>query len=99
MVELESGDLPQASEKLWGASAQALKSLAERRGWRHGSHSEFYKIMRRIRDEVADPDLMNRNFDTANHLHVNFYENRLDEVDVRMRAKDVRDFIDTLSRM
>ena len=99
MIELEAGDLRQASEKLWGASAQALKSLAERRGWRHGSHSEFYKIMRRIRDELEEPDAMVRNFDTATHLHVNFYENRLDELDVRIRAQHVRAFIDTLTHL
>ena len=28
MVELEAGDLRQASEKFWGAAAQVLKSFA-----------------------------------------------------------------------
>ena len=45
MVELEAGDLLQASEKLWGAAAQALKSVAERRGLKHDSHAQFYNIM------------------------------------------------------
>ena len=38
MVKLEAGDLLQASEKLWGAAAQALKSVAERRGLKHDAH-------------------------------------------------------------
>ena len=33
--ELADGDLPQASEKGWGATAQILKAIAERRGWEH----------------------------------------------------------------
>lgn len=96
MVELDAGDLRQASEKLWGASAQALKSLAERRGWRHGSHREFYRIMRRLEDEIDDPDF-SLQFSTANELHTNFYENWLDESQIRRRAPYVRDFIDRLA--
>ncbi len=99
MIELEAGDLRQASEKLWGASAQALKSLAERRGWRHGSHGEFYRIMRRARDEFEDPEMMVVNFDSATQLHINFYENWLDENDIRIRAERVRYFINRISQL
>ena len=31
--ELATGDLPQASEKGWGATAQILKAVAEQRSW------------------------------------------------------------------
>lgn len=99
MVELDAGDLRQASEKLWGASAQALKSLAERRGWRHGSHGEFYRIMRRLRDEFEDPDIMALRFDAATQLHINFYENWLEEADIRTRAGHVYRFVEDLARV
>ena len=33
--ELERGDTRQASEKGWGAAAQMVKDVAERRGWEH----------------------------------------------------------------
>ena len=98
MVELDAGDLRQASEKFWGASAQALKSLAERRGWRHGSHREFYRIMRRLVDETGDPELR-LEFAFANELHINFYENWLDEVQIRQSASYIRDFIERLARI
>ena len=98
MIELEAGDLRQASEKLWGASAQALKSLAERRGWRHGSHGEFYKIMRRLRAEFETSEL-DQHFAFANELHINFYENWLDETEIRIRARNVRAFIDALAQI
>ena len=98
MVELDAGDLRQASEKLWGASAQALKSLAERRGWRHGSHGEFYRIMGRLEDEIDEPEFRLQ-FSAANELHINFYENWLDENQIRSRAPHIREFINILARV
>ena len=96
MVELDAGDLRQASEKLWGTAAQALKSLAERRGWRHGSHGEFYRIIRRIVDETDERDLLEL-FNSATLLHVNFYENWLDEIQIRQFAEDVSIFVERLA--
>ena len=96
MNELDVGDLRQASEKLWGAAAQALKSLAERRGWRHGSHGEFYKIIRRLRDE-RDVTGLTQQFAFASELHTNFYENWLDESEIRERANQVQEFVETLA--
>ena len=98
MFELDTGDTRQASEKLWGAAAQALKSLAERRGWRHGSHAEFYRIMRRLVDETGDVTLRQQ-FAFANELHINFYEDWLDEVQIRESADYIRDFVDGLARL
>ena len=93
MVELESDDLIQASDKLWGAAAQALKSVAEQRGWKHNSHAHFYNIVADLGKETDSQDLR-RGFDTATHLHVNFYENHMSSTDIRERLADVRRFID-----
>ncbi len=93
--ELDSGDVRQSSEKFWGAAAQALKSAAERRGWGHGSHAQFYGIVRRLSNELDDDDLR-RYFAVAAELHSNFYENWLEEGDVRTRAEDVRELINRL---
>ncbi len=98
MVELDAGDLRQASEKLWGASAQALKSLAERRGWRHGSHGEFHRILRRLRSEM-DVTELRQQFAFASELHTNFYENWLDETEIRESAVHVRDFVDNVAEI
>ena len=35
---LAAGDRVQASEKGWGAVAEAIKSIAEERGWYHQGH-------------------------------------------------------------
>lgn len=98
MVELDAGDLRQASEKFWGASSQALKSLAERRGWRHGSHGEFYRIMRQLRNEM-DVTELTQQFAFASELHTNFYENWFDETDIRERVVHVRNFVDNMAEI
>ncbi len=96
--ELDEGDLLQASEKLWGAAAQALKSVAERRGWKHDSHAQFYNIMAALERET-DSDRLRRDFGIAAELHTNFYENWLNEDQIRRRAEDVRHFIRQLDRL
>ena len=98
VVELEGGDLLQASEKLWGAAAQALKSVAERRGWRHNSHAQFYNIMAQIENEAQSPEIR-RDFSSASELQTNFYENWLDEDQIRRRAEDVLHFIEQLNSL
>lgn len=87
--ELSAGDLAQASEKGWGATAQLLKAIAEQRGWEHHRRRHYHRIISRLRAETGDGDIR-RLFDTASALHENFYENdtpadevgeRLDEVE------------------
>lgn len=98
MDELDEGDLIQASEKLWGAAAQALKSVAERRGWKHDSHAQFFNVLAALRDET-EYEALRLYFDAASQLHTNFYENWLDEVGIRERAEDVRRFINEMDAL
>ena len=37
--ELARGELEEASNKLWGAAAHAIKAVAESRGWEHYAHA------------------------------------------------------------
>ena len=83
LVELEAGDLRQASEKLWGAAAQVLKSFAERNGWEHKT-----RIPRlRCQSFEADANLaiprIGEWFLACGALHGNFYENWMNEFDIR----------------
>ena len=41
----------QASEKGWGAAAQALKAVAEERGWNHNGHGLIVDIAKQVSDE------------------------------------------------
>ena len=85
--EFEKGDLGQASNKAWGATALALKSIAERRGWNHNKHGLLYDISGQMADELGQPELRIM-FRSANAMHQNYYEDW-------MAVDEVRDGIET----
>ncbi len=87
-LELEAGDLIQASEKYWGAAAQSLKAIAQNRGWEHNSHAHFYRIVRNLIDETGDNELFDL-FNAANLLHSNFYENWMDATEILRLSSQV----------
>ena len=93
--ELAAGDLPQASEKGWGATAQILKAIAEQRGWEHNRHRHYHRIISRLRAETSDGDIR-RLFNTASALHENFYENDMETDDVADGLDDVEALMDKL---
>ena len=72
--ELADSDLPQASEKGWGATVQILKAVAEQRGWEHSRHRHHLVTANRLRSETGDADIRHF-FNSASALHENFYEN------------------------
>ncbi len=81
-AELERGDLRQASEKAWGAAAQAVKAVGEERGWNHSGHAMLFDIVAQVNDERRRRRI-SRLFIAANQLHINFYEDLMEEEDVR----------------
>ena len=93
--ELAVGDLPQASEKGWGATAQILKAIAEQRGWEHNRHRHYLVTVSRLRAETGDGDIR-RLFNTASALHENFYENEMIADDVADGLDDVEALMDKL---
>ena len=86
--ELANGDHLQASEKAWGAVAHRLKSIAIRRGWRHGGHRDFYLIIRRLESEMVDAEMLAKLFRVADSLHANFYTDFLTVQSVRGKIED-----------
>ncbi len=94
-AELEAGDLPQASEKGWGAAAQMLKAIADQRGWEHSRHRHFLKIASRLRAQTGNSDIR-RLFSVAETLHGNFYENELAEADISESLDEVGQLLDVL---
>lgn len=75
---LTEDDLPQASEKGWGAAAVAVKAVAESRGWRHEGHRELWWALEQLANETRDGE-MRRQFGLAGALHTNYYEAWLTE--------------------
>jgi hypothetical protein len=94
-IELEQGDLRQASEKGWGAVAQMLKSIAEQRGWDHKGHRLIRRAASRLADETGDNEIR-RLYRVADSLHINFYEDLDTTADVESGLEDVRRLLDKL---
>ena len=93
---LADGDLLQASEKGWGATARMVKAVAETRGWRHSSHGDLYRAIDDLADELSDQRLQNL-FRSASALHQNFYEGYMPEATVADALKDVEEITSRLS--
>ncbi len=87
--ELRKGDLMQACEKAWGAAAHSLKSIAERRGWRHDTHAALFRVARNIAREAGDPEIRTQ-FNSANGMHKNFYEGWMSEEYIEGGIEDVK---------
>jgi len=96
--ELAQGDLRQASEKGWGAAAQMVKAVAERRGWEHNGHAFLFEAVRRVVNETRDTRV-GELFHIANSLHINFYENWLPEDLVRSGLDNVNELVERLEQL
>ena len=73
---LRLGDRVQASEKGWGAVAEAFKSIAEQRGWNHQGHRLLNDVAFQLTEEWQRPDVRLM-FDAMEKLHINFYEDNM----------------------
>ena len=93
---LAEGDLPQASEKGWGAAAVALKACAESRGLRHGRHRHFRATLQVLVGETGEEDLID-SFGAAEVLHANYYENWLNQREVERHLGQVETLVRRLS--
>ena len=91
--ELEKGDLPQASEKGWGAAAEIVKAIGHQRGWEHHYHRALLLIVNRLVSETNDIELENLFFN-ASALHQNFYEDYLSSTAVERVLERVQRFVE-----
>ena len=96
--EFAKGDMRQASEKAWGAAAQAVKATAEQRGWEHSTHARLFENINRISRETGDDEL-HVLFHVANSLHQNFYEGWQTDDFVRSGIQQVALFVEKLAAL
>ena len=54
---LAAGGVRHASEKDWGAAAQMVKSIAERRAWQHRNHAALFAAVSLLVNEAGDEDI------------------------------------------
>ena len=74
-IELNKGDILQASDKVWGATAHALKAVCQRMGWNHHAHNHINAAANYIATELGREDLR-RDFRYLEGLHANWYEHQ-----------------------
>ncbi|NPA70626.1 MAG: hypothetical protein GXO26_07435 [Crenarchaeota archaeon] len=91
--EIEKGESLQAAEKLWGATALAVKAYA---AWREGrvirSHRELWEYKNVLKKEIGDwvQDVWMH----AHGLHTCFYENWCTDEDVKEALPRVKKLIE-----
>ena len=94
--EFERGDLPQASEKAWGAVAHYLKSEAKFRGWDNESHRDLIDVAHDLALETSDPKRAVELFGVVSLAHVNFYEDRYSDLEVAVSIDAADELISRL---
>ena len=93
-----AGDRVQASEKGWGAVAEAMKSIAEDRGWNHNSQRLLNDVAFQLSAEWGRPD-MRRLFVVAKDLHINFYEDNMGLDDIAASVGDAKTLLRELQTL
>ena len=89
---LQAGDLVQASEKLWGASALAVKAIAAKRGLKLEQHGSLWNFVSTLSTERRDEDI-SLYFSVANSLHRNFYEDQMNKDVIELLARRIETLI------
>jgi len=94
---LKRGDLRQASEKIWGACALAIRAhaLAKR-----GRILEFHRDLWLYKNEVAKElgDWVRGAFLKADSMHKNFYEGLATREDVEDSLREVEKLVSAVSK-
>lgn len=88
----------QASEKYWGAAAEATKAYAESTGKHLKTHSDLWDFVIALDKKEGELNLIHL-FADANHLHSNFYEDDLRPEVAAELANSVKKYISALKRL
>jgi uncharacterized protein (UPF0332 family) len=97
--ELVRGELEEASNKVWGAAAHAIKALAERRGWPRHAHDLLQETILRLIAEEGAPNHLFGQYMMASAFHQRFYGNPPPAEGIRHGKDLVSEFIETLESL
>ena len=90
--ELDKGDILQASDKVWGATAHAVKAVCQRMGWNHHAHNYISAAANYAASGLNRYDLMEV-FGFLEAMHANYYEHQKEADQVRLEANRAAFFI------
>lgn len=94
--ELAAGEIEVACELLWGAAAQAIKSVAQQSGWPHDEHRLLRIAVSRLINAGAPSHLLGQ-YRMASDFHRGFYGDReFNAGNIRLGKEVIADFIQTL---
>ena len=96
--ELENGDILQASEKVWGATAHYIKAVAQERGWNHHAHDYLRDVALYI-GLAHDRQDFRQLFGYLEAFHRNYYEHQREMSDVRDAVEGAEVFVSEMSRL
>jgi hypothetical protein len=95
-VELRSGELRQASEKIWGACALAIKAHAlAKKGLRLESYADLWAYKNEVAEELGS--WVRTAFKLADSIHKNYYENLATREDVEDALGEVRRLVSAVA--
>jgi len=88
-------DYVQASEKYWGAAAQAIKAVAAKRGLKIMRHRSISEFVYKLHEEFPEQKFWEL-YRAASELHTNFYEEHLPPSGVIENGKAVEELLHKL---
>ena len=97
--ELARGELEEASNKLWGAAAHAIKAIAESRGWEHHAHALLQRTMERLISEEGAPQHLFGQYMMASAYHQGFYAWPPPASAIRYGKEIITEFIQALESL
>ena len=96
---LARGELEEASNKVWGAAAHAIKAAAETRGWPHHSHALLEETVERLICEESAPMDLWLQYLTASAYHQRFYGGPPPAHAIRAGRQLIAGFVQTLESL
>ena len=96
--ELDKGDILQASDKVWGATAHAVKAVCQRMGWNHHAHNHLSAAANYVASGLNRQDLMEA-FGFLEAMHVNYYEHQKEADQVRLEVNRAAFFVSEFGRL
>jgi hypothetical protein len=94
----QAKDYSQASEKYWGAAAEATKAHAKSVCKHLRTHADLWDFVIGLNKKEPGLNILHL-FANANHLQSNFYEDELRPEVVEELAKSVKKYIQAIKRL
>ena len=93
--EIAAGDLVQGSEKLWGATSQALKAYCASRGLPHSKYAHRRRAAFELAVELNNP-FVRITFGIAESCHANFYNDWMEQEHLDGYLPDIEELVKTV---